>query len=676
MAADPYKYFRIEARELVEQLAKGVLELERRERSPETIAGLLRLAHTLKGAARVVKQIEIAELAHAIEDGLAPFREGEAVAQRPVIDALLGQLDRIASAVAALGLPQEPGAPPRAPAEEPVRAVRVDVDEMESFFDAFAEAATQLAALRRNIAAIDEAARAAGQMVAQLSRARASETAVPPSVDALAGGLAELLLDLHRDARGSTERLGRELGELREAADRLRLVPASTLFAGLARTTRDAAQMVGRSARFESDGGDVRLDGHVLAIVQPALVQLVRNAIAHGIEPVAERVAADKPAEGLVRVEVSRHGNRISFVCRDDGRGIDIQALRGLVRRRGIADVEGEAQLIALLLRGGLSTSGAVTELSGRGVGLDVVREAASRLGGELRAHTERGRGASFELVVPVTMSSLEGLLVEAGGTTAVIPLDAVRRTVRVHGDDLVSAANGRGLLDDEGVVPFVPLAAVLHGDGARTQTTRTWSTVVVTHAGERAAIGVDRLLGTATVLQRPVPPLASVTDVVAGLALDDVGDPRIVLDPAALLAAAARPSAPTPTSTARARPRVLVVDDSLTTRMLEQAILESAGYEVELATSGEDGLARAREQSFELFLVDVEMPGMDGFTFVERTRADATLRQVPAILVTSRDAPEDRERGRTAGAAAYVVKGEFDQNLLLRTIARLIGGS
>jgi len=285
---------------------------------------------------------------------------------------------------------------------------------------------------------------------------------------------------------------------------------------------------------------------------------------------------------------------------------------------------------------------------------------------------TEAGRGTTVELVVPFSLASLSALVVDAGGVAAAIPLDAVRAAVRLSARDVTRAAQGDCIVHEGTVIPFVPLARPLGGAVRAAREGRPWSAVVVDGGQALAAVGVDRLLGAATVVLRPLPALAPADPIVAGASLDAEGNPQIVLDPHELVSRAARAearadAAPLPP------PPVLVVDDSLTTRMLEQSILESAGYEVELATSGEEGLQKARARSFGLFLVDVEMPGMDGFTFLERTRADAALSVVPAILVTSRDAPEDRRRGLQAGARAYIVKSEFDQGALLDTIRRLL---
>jgi two-component system chemotaxis sensor kinase CheA len=195
---------------------------------------------------------------------------------------------------------------------------------------------------------------------------------------------------------------------------------------------------------------------------------------------------------------------------------------------------------------------------------------------------------------------------------------------------------------------------------------------IVEGQAGARAALAVDRLLGTATVVLRPLPSYASASDMVAGAALDVDGNPRLVLEPVALVAAALA-SAHAPTEAPVPRPPILVIDDSLTTRMLERSILESAGFDVDVASSGEEGLDKATHKAYALFLVDVEMPGIDGFTFIERTRRDPALRGVPAILVSSRSAPEDRRRGEAVGASGYVVKSEFDQGALLARIRNLV---
>jgi two-component system chemotaxis sensor kinase CheA len=314
-----------------------------------------------------------------------------------------------------------------------------------------------------------------------------------------------------------------------------------------------------------------------------------------------------------------------------------------------------------------------VSQVAGRGIGLDAVREIAAGLRGELSLASRPGAGTTVELCVPVTLSSMAVLFVETAGTTCGVPLDAVARTLRVAAADVIRSEGSESVLDGAEALPFLRLAAAMKPSRSPPDPGRACSAVVVRDEAGRVALGVDRLLGVESVLVRPLPALAPPSPLAAGLSLDAAGAPRLVLDPAGLAAAVrvgARSLADVP---APVRRPVLVVDDSLTTRMLEQSILESAGYEVDVAVSAEEAMARARRRTYGLFLVDVEMPGMDGFEFVERTRADPVLRTTPAILVTSRSSASDRRRGEEVGARAFIVKSEFDQAQLLRTIGELM---
>ncbi len=286
---------------------------------------------------------------------------------------------------------------------------------------------------------------------------------------------------------------------------------------------------------------------------------------------------------------------------------------------------------------------------------------------------TERGRGTAVELSISVSLSSLRALMVEAEGATAAIPLEAVAQTGRAVGAELANCLNGNPIIISGKAIPFLPLAEVLqrHADSRRR---RAWPFVVIRSGTSLAAFGADRLLGVTTIVARPLPSAVASNPAIAGVSFDINGAACPVLEPAALLAAAGRPRRLTEESAASPRPPVLIVDDSLTTRMLERSILESAGYEVEMATSGEQALDIAHRRWPSLFVVDVEMPGMSGFDLVSRIRGDTALTEIPAVIVSSRSASEDRQRGIAVGAQGYIVKDEFDERNLLDTIRGLIG--
>jgi two-component system, chemotaxis family, sensor kinase CheA len=669
MASDPYKYFRLEARELLEQLGKGVLQLEKGG-DAETLARLLRHAHTLKGAARVVRQVGIAERAHGIESALAPFRDSGAAISADPIRRVLGLVDEIGRAVEELDA--RPTAPER-PADEPVHSVRTGLAELDALLDSVIETGTGVGALRNVVAQLATARQLVDLVVAQTAP-RSGGVSGDPRAHGLADELRENLRDSQRQMNAGVERVERELVQVRDAAEQLRLIPAAAMFTALERATRDAAEAVGKRVVFEARGGDIRLDVHVLGAMQQALVQLVRNAVAHGIETPSERAVAQKSPGGRVEIDVARRGRRVMFRCRDDGRGIDVAAVRALARERGIVTTSLEelnaGALARLLLRGGVSTATSVTHVSGRGIGLDVVRDVMEQLAGEVTVHTDR-TGTTFEVVVPVSLASLETLLVESAGSIVAIPLDAVRRTAMVRDSGISRVAQRESIVHDGQMVPFIGLAEVLRGTATRRDRSAS-PCVIVEAGGGSAAIGVDRMLGTAVEVVRPLPELAAADPVIAGAGLDAQGTPRLVVDPEALVTAARRERS-LPRVAETSRRSVLVIDDSLTTRMLEQSILESAGYDVDTAVSGEQALELARKKPYALFLVDVEMPGIDGFTFIERTRADPTLRDVPAILVTSRSSADDRRRGEEVGARGFIVKSEFDQTDLLARIRGMV---
>jgi two-component system chemotaxis sensor kinase CheA len=562
--------------------------------------------------------------------------------------------------------------------------VTTNVDEMDALLENLSEASVQVSALRRQLAPLQRSRRLAQLLEEQWLAPRTERPSGGGGFSGGGGKLSSMIAELRgliegvqRSFSDGVEQMDREIVQAREAAERLRLMPARLMFVSLERAARDAAQVLSKRITFVTSGGEVRLDAEVFGVVQSALIQTVRNAVAHGIETAVERESVGKPAEGRLWVEVRRRRHHAVFVCRDDGRGVDLEAVRRAVERKGMLSTDAAKldteELLRLLLDGGISTSAAVTQIAGRGIGLDVVREAAARLRGEVSIRTEIGVGTTLEIVVPISLAAVDALIVDAGGRTVAIPLEAVRRTLRIAIGDLAQSAQGASILWEGKVIPFAPLEGALRRVTQTRGAARSWSAVVIEGANARAAVGVERLRGTQNVILRPLPDCTPSDPIVAGASLDAQGHPQLILDPEGLVeyvgsAGAALAAMPL------LRAPILVIDDSLTTRMLEQSILESAGYEVELATSGEDALERARKRRYSLFLVDVEMPGMDGFTFIERARGDPVLRDIPAVLVTSRASPEDRRRGLKVGARAYIIKGEFDQIEFLEQIRLLVG--
>lgn len=690
MNKDPYRYFRIEARELLDEMSRAVLDLEKGAPVQGEMPKLLRMAHTFKGAARVVRQHELADHAHAIEEILTPWREVEQALPRETLTDVLARLDQMEGLLAVLGNADQAPAQVVSPqaaqvqagkvADEAWRVIRTDVDELDAVLAGITESHVQAAMLKRHLHAASKARDLADLLLNQLTLRRGREGAGQggafklASVREMAEDLCTTLGKLDADLSQTSDLLDRELRQTRDTAEQLRLAPARQLFTALERTVRDVAQAQGKKAAFTGHGGDVRLDAEVLASIQPALIQMARNAVAHGIEPPAVRLSEGKAEEGRVNISIVRQGRHVVFSCQDDGAGIDAQAVMQVAQRQGRLPPDTPANtetLLRLLLRGGVSTAGQVSEVSGRGIGLNIVDEARQRLEGVVFLRTEAGQGTTLSIKVPLSIAAIPVLDMEAAGALASVPLEAVRQTTRLSAAEITFSSHGDTIVHEGLSIPFLPLSRALQRPPADVLPSM-WSVAIVDGSEGLVALGVDRLVGISNVVMRPLPELAPANDLVAGASVDVEGHPQIVLNPQGLLRRALA-------SSSQARPLevtrlpILVIDDSLTTRMLEQSILESAGYLVHTAASAEEGLSMAREQRYALFLVDVDMPGMDGFTLMETMQADPVLRQTPGILVTSRASPEDRQRGRQVGAKDYIVKGEFAQSAFLDSVRKLI---
>ncbi len=674
-----FGHFQAEARELLEQLGQGFVSLREGSEDAHVVPRLFRCAHTLKGAAWVVRQARLAEMAHAVEDALAPYRDrGE-----PLPRESLGEFLQLVAQMRAVLEELEPPSPHarELPTSSAPEMVRVELAALDELLDGVAEAVVQLGGLRQAVEAVGQARHASEGLLEQLTAPAASSASHMERARwlsrtlTLAEGLNTALQRAGRWLDGGLGKAERELTWLRDASHALRLVPVFALAQPLELAAQEAAASLDKHVSLHLEGGEVRLDGHVLAAVRQALLHVVRNAVDHGLEGSEERRVLGKPPEGRISVRVERRGARVRFTCEDDGRGVNLGRVRHVAVERGLATREeaealDEQALLELLFRAGFSTAPAVTEVSGRGVGLDVLRETAHQLKGEASATSQAGLGTRFTLEVPVSLTSQEVLEAEAGGQRLLLPLDALSATVRLPGEAL-TWTGARATFAHEGrAVPFLPLTAVLgRPEVARA---RPWSAVVLGKGEDSVAVGMDRLHGIRRVVVKPLPPSVPPLPLVTGASFDAQGEPLLVLDAVGLARRVHQGPVITAEPRVTRRRRILVIDDSVTTRLLEQSILESAGYEVELAASGEEGLEKVLKNPPALIIVDVEMPGMNGLEFTRRLRATPALSTLPVIMVSSLASEEARRRGRDVGISAYIVKGEFDQQGFLDTIARL----
>lgn len=488
---------------------------------------------------------------------------------------------------------------------------------------------------------------------------------------------------MHRDMRSSTNRLGILVETLQDDVRMMRLVPVATLLRPMTRSVRDIARELGKKVDFELRGDEIEVDRVVLEGMRDPLVHLLRNALDHGIETPAHRQSKGKPAEGSLRVEVRGEGGQVVIIVQDDGDGISAEKIARTASKKKIAtDTELAAmsrdEILGLIFRPGFSSKDIITSISGRGVGLDVVVANLRSLKGTVQVETEEGKGTRFILRLPVTLASDHGVLVKAGGALFAIPTTSVDRIMEISPAEVIEVEASHAILHHGRAIPLRDLAAALELTGGERLDKGRLPVVVVSKGWDSVAFLVDEVLGEREMVVKPFrPPLVAVRNVTGGT-LTGSGDVIMVLNSADLVDSALKSSlARLPMAGIRTEamvaPRVLVVDDSITTRTLEKSILEHAGYQVSVAVDGRQAWNLLQEQMFDLVISDVEMPEMDGFQLAEHIKQSERLRDMPVIIVTSLANEADRRRGIEVGADAYIVKGQFETKALLDVVSQLI---
>ncbi|HVR84454.1 MAG TPA: hybrid sensor histidine kinase/response regulator [Planctomycetota bacterium] len=716
-------------------LEKGVGPEEHDRR----LTTLFRTAHSLKGAARSVSVRPIEEACHALEELLSRLREGQLSWSSELFALLFEAADALAEAGKRLreqsdlrgakleelsprlrGLigtrsvpPAGPGLP-RAPESsvpsEPgdLSSVRVQAERL----DALLRRSSELLVARRRselrsgeIGALEEFV---GNWQDDWKRSRKAlrdvlrptdRTGAGSGSDAAAAALAvrslpqvlekadenlrKLAVDLERlkaAVAADYRILEQTAAPLDEGLRKLRMLPFAQACEGLDRAVRDLAKSGGKEFAFRLEGGGVELDRSILERLKDPLLHLVRNAADHGLEAPEERRKAGKPAQGKLTVQAALQGSRVEISVEDDGRGLDLARIREQARKRKIDVPEDPEALARLIFMPGFSTSPLITEVSGRGVGLDVVKSRVESLHGTVSFSFQPGRGTRFALTVPLTLSTVRVLLVGAAGQVYAIVGTSVKKLVRAGIGDLGQAQGREVFLHGGSPIPVVSLAEMLGLRGGELRRASGKVPAVVVTAGDReAALVVDDVQAEQEVVVKTLGPRLGGLRTAVGATILASGKVVLLLSAGELVdralgsgargTLAASLAEPAPV----ARKRLLVVDDSVTTRSLERSILESAGYEVQAAVDGQEAWQILQEKGADLIIADVEMPRMDGFTLAQTIRSSKRFGDLPVVLVTALGSERDKARGIEVGADAYLVKSAFDQKSLLETVERLL---
>jgi two-component system sensor histidine kinase and response regulator WspE len=751
-----FDLFRAEAESQCAVLTQGLLEIERGRSSPALLETLMRAAHSLKGAARIINLPVGVRVAHAMEDRFVAAQKGAANLERAEVDHLLRGVDlltqiaktpeaevktwetnrlaEVENCLALLaGAPAAPASPPPPPAPAPVEppaapppvarpktpAVEPEILDAAPVVGPPASEETERV-LRLNAENVNQLLGLAGESLVEarwirpftdsMQRLKRMQMGLGGELDNLRELLSghrlparamDKLQAALRSAADCQDYLGERLVELDvfdrrcvQLTHRLYLEALRTKMRPFAdgvqrfpRMVRDIARSLGKEVRLEIAGETTRVDRDILERLETPLGHLLRNAIDHGCETPEERTRLGKRSECTIRVEARHAAGMLLVTVSDDGAGIRPDRVRDAVVTRKLlpsatAGRLSEGELLQFLFLPGFTLKDTVTDISGRGVGLDVVQNMVRGVRGSVRVHSQPGLGTRFVLHLPITLSVLRTLLVEIGGEPFALPLTQIVRTLRLPREAVETIEGRLTFRFNDEVVGLLSAQQVLDcGDGATLP-----SQVPVVVLGDRKSrygLVVDQFLGERELVVQPLDArLDKVKDISAAALMED-GSPVLIIDVDDLirsieklissgrLAAVPREVLlPAP----RRRKHVLVVDDSLTVRELERKLLLSAGFAVDVAVDGMDGWNALRSGAFDLVVTDVDMPRLDGLELTEMIKRDARLRKLPVMIVSYKDREEDRLRGLTAGADYYLTKGSFHDETLLRAVRDLIG--
>ena len=722
-----------EAQLLLPLIGSDLRDWKARPTDEKVQQSLQRALHTLKGSARMAGAIRLGELTHVMESRIEAALAAGAVAEALFVeleekmDRLSLDLERmatgpepeaapavpVAAPAAAPAAPQAVAAAAEAPLAAPTAMLRVSADTLDHLINESGEVSiarsrveAELRAVKQSIADLSESiARLRSQLreveiqADSQMRARQSELEErnrefdPLEFDRYTRlqELTRLMAESLHDADAIQQSLRKSLGEtdaalaqqsrtsrdVQQELMRMRAVPFSILDERLYRIVRQTTRELGRKAELHIEGSQVELDRSVMDRIGAPLEHMLRNALAHGVEAPEQRAAAGKPEAGKISISLRQEGNEIALIVSDDGAGLDLELLRRKAEERGLlqpGQEAVEAELMQLIFVSGLSTAQAVTELSGRGIGMDVVKSEIAAVGGRIDVASTRGQGSVFTVYLPLTLAVTQVVIVRAGGSVLAVSAAMVEQVLRLKADALAERYAAQSVDFQERRYPLHGLARLF---GAEAPAAQTYNSVLLLRSGmQRIALHVDELIGHQEIVVKSIgPQLARVPGVAGATVLPD-GSIVLIVNPVQLVMRARVAAERTATLPAAApsAPVVMVVDDSLTVRKITSRLLEREGYQVLTAKDGLDALAQMADLLPDVMLVDIEMPRMDGFDLARNLRGDPRTRKVPIIMISSRTAEKHRSQATELGIDVFLGK-PYPEGELLRHIAGYIAG-
>ena len=742
--------YKITSEERLQKLEAGLLHLEKHPDDETALDELLREAHSLKGDSTSAGLGAVETLTHAVEEVLLSIKRQQTVLTQQVSDcprgtsvadrlyqgldaiallvkeAVTGQLIEVDTAevlkqlMAAVATPISPeslsvspdtklwlnavhgegeeagevfspSSPPPVGVNEPYRidTIRVQTRDLDALMTQAEELTVTKIHIAHATAEIEELASLWDKCKGFYNRQRRRSPSLP--TNPYQESLEKAINALNVLAQENSTRLDFIAGELREKISTLRLLPLSTLFQFFPRIVRDLARQQAKEVELVIEGEETTADKRILEEIKDSLMHLIRNAIDHGIETPAEREKLGKPPVATIWLRGYQTANNIVIEVADDGRGLDIEKIKQTAVKRKLyrpeeLETQTPSQIYSLIFAPGFSTRTFITEISGRGIGLDVVRTNVERLKGSIQIESTLSQGCTFRLQLSTSLTTLNALLIEVQGIVHALPIEFAPTSLLVSQNEISTIEGRESITWDGQTVPVANLADLLQLSNSPAYTSSAnveqqmsdlRPCILLKVGEEQAGFFVDRLLDTQEVVIKPQSQLLKRVRNVTGATILPTGEVCIILNPPDLLKSLPKQTPSTvsskPRKTIQRKSVILLVEDSIYVRTQEQRLLEKAGYEVVTAVDGLDGYHHLKSRDFDAVISDVEMPRLDGFSLTAKIRQHPEYNDLPIVLVTTLNSDEDKKRGADAGANAYVLKGKFNQGLLLETLGRLI---
>ncbi|OGW51950.1 MAG: hypothetical protein A2Z50_01790 [Nitrospirae bacterium RBG_19FT_COMBO_42_15] len=718
--------FREEGTEYLQKLGDCLLHLEKDPKNTSVLEEIFRNAHNLKGAARILGLTEIARIAHDLESIFSLAKDGKLAITSERIDAITESIDAMSSLLTADAKEeavniQEPvkqmhrelAETKEAAQQLPVKfgrrvsdsqflsTVKVSTEKLDNMMNQIGELLISKMRFEQRMDDTNSLTGLCEGLIKDISRFKREELRLKgikktrsytnqdkrgvEMMDNISADLIRLNDELIRFTSDFYENqidLGIVTGSLEESVKNIRMLPLSTIFETMPKMVRDLSRKLNKKVDLNMEGETIELDKRILEGLKDPMVHLITNCVDHGIEQPDERKNTGKNEDGKITITAAPVGGYIEIAVEDDGRGISIDKIKeralknGLVTEDMLAGLSNE-QLINFVFEPGFSTSEIITDISGRGVGMDIVKKNIGDLNGLISIQSEYGKGSKITIRVPLTLVTVRVILVESSGEVCALPEAAIDRILSVKEEEILTIGESEVFRESGDILPIGRLSHILGFSKKEDEDASNEYPAIIIEGGEKkAAFIIDNIIGEETIILKNLTfPLTKLRNV-SGAALLGDGRIAIVLNPADIIDSM-KAVKPLPIKKVKEKEiekkSVLVVDDSITTRTLEKNILESSGYDVTLAVDGLDAYNKLQKKDFDIIVLDVQMPNMDGFAFTEKARNTQEFSNIPIILVTSLESDADKRRGIEVGADAYIVKRTFDQSNLIETIRRLI---